>query len=255
MRRIVLLALLCCIQCSSLYMRNRGRDAMDVFTLEVETQSYGASVRAGPVKAGLQYKSADGFEAGLRGGDLGVHHGSEFTILFFGADWFQKAAPPETAESAAALPSESPSETAPAETEAPGPSSAQTPAPEIAADADSASTDPPLTTLRDKEFRARSPFGTTVPLYKKRSVFKKKGGFAPATYYTQVEVTVGLYFGIKVGFNPGELIDALLGWTTFDLFGDDEPFESPQEKAFKENPLYNKLTDEQKAKFREQMGK
>lgn len=40
-------------------------------------------------------------------------------------------------------------------------------------------------------------------------------------FYSQVEVTVGVIFSLRLGLNPGELLDALLGFTTFDLFNDD----------------------------------
>lgn len=40
-------------------------------------------------------------------------------------------------------------------------------------------------------------------------------------YYTQLEVFAGLVYGVRVGFNPGELIDFLLGWTTLDIYNDD----------------------------------
>lgn len=40
-------------------------------------------------------------------------------------------------------------------------------------------------------------------------------------YYTQIEAAVGFLGTIRLGFNPGELIDFLLGWTTIDIFGDD----------------------------------
>jgi hypothetical protein len=40
-------------------------------------------------------------------------------------------------------------------------------------------------------------------------------------FYTQVEVTVGVIFSVRIGVNPGELVDALAGFTTLDLFGDD----------------------------------
>ena len=43
----------------------------------------------------------------------------------------------------------------------------------------------------------------------------------PLSYYTQIEAEVGLVGSVRIGFNPGELLDFLLGWTTLDVFGDD----------------------------------
>jgi hypothetical protein len=40
-------------------------------------------------------------------------------------------------------------------------------------------------------------------------------------YYTQIEAAVGLGGTLRLGFNPGELLDFILGWTTIDIFNDD----------------------------------
>ncbi len=45
----------------------------------------------------------------------------------------------------------------------------------------------------------------------------------PYYYYTQVEAVLAIGGGFRVGVNPGELLDFLLGFTTLDLFGDDVP--------------------------------
>ncbi|MFC1498631.1 hypothetical protein ACFLS1_09220 [Verrucomicrobiota bacterium] len=43
----------------------------------------------------------------------------------------------------------------------------------------------------------------------------------PLYYYTQIELVVDLGVGFRLGFNPGELLDFILGWTTLDIFNDD----------------------------------
>lgn len=40
-------------------------------------------------------------------------------------------------------------------------------------------------------------------------------------YYTEIEAVVAAYYSIRIAFNPGELLDFVLGWTTLDIFGDD----------------------------------
>jgi hypothetical protein len=40
-------------------------------------------------------------------------------------------------------------------------------------------------------------------------------------YYSQIEVVIGVVKTLRLGFNPGELLDFILGWTTIDIFGDD----------------------------------
>ena len=43
----------------------------------------------------------------------------------------------------------------------------------------------------------------------------------PSYFYTQAEVTVALGLSLRLGFNPGELVDWILGWGTIDIFDDD----------------------------------
>lgn len=40
-------------------------------------------------------------------------------------------------------------------------------------------------------------------------------------YYTQIDAVIGVGGSLRLGFNLGELIDFLLGWTTIDIFSDD----------------------------------
>lgn len=40
-------------------------------------------------------------------------------------------------------------------------------------------------------------------------------------YYTQIELAGGLVGTLRLGFNPGELLDFILGWTTIDMYHDD----------------------------------
>lgn len=41
------------------------------------------------------------------------------------------------------------------------------------------------------------------------------------SYYTQIEVAGGLLLNLRLGFNPGELLDFVLGWVAIDIFDDD----------------------------------
>ncbi len=40
-------------------------------------------------------------------------------------------------------------------------------------------------------------------------------------YCTDMVVAAGLAGTLRLGFNPGKLVDFLLGWTTLDICGDD----------------------------------
>lgn len=43
----------------------------------------------------------------------------------------------------------------------------------------------------------------------------------PVHYYTQIEIALGMWKSCRLGFNPGELLDFILGWTTIDILSDD----------------------------------
>ena len=40
-------------------------------------------------------------------------------------------------------------------------------------------------------------------------------------YATQIDVAAGVLGGVRLGLNPGELLDFFLGWATLDIFNDD----------------------------------
>lgn len=46
-------------------------------------------------------------------------------------------------------------------------------------------------------------------------------------YYWQIEAVAALGPAVRLGFNPGELLDFLLGWTTLDIFDDDIGLTTP----------------------------
>lgn len=41
------------------------------------------------------------------------------------------------------------------------------------------------------------------------------------SYFTQLEVVGGLFWTVRLGFNPGELLDFIFGWCGSDIYGDD----------------------------------
>ena len=242
------IAIFLAASCSGHYLKNRARDLADIATLEFQTKSYGASVRVGPIQAGLSYKSPKGRSYGLRGGHLGRHNTAEFTAVFFGADYFtakpmknlqNDGIPEEKKNELSILPGSAAGETV-EEME------------DVTAQPDGG-VNISIIHDRKKEFRARSPFGTTIPLVRKKSVFKKKEGFAPGYYFTQIDITAGAYYGIRFGVNPGEFIDFLLGWLKIDLYNDDEPFEDPRIRSLKKTPLWKSMDKKTQDKLIKEM--
>jgi len=70
--------------------------------------------------------------------------------------------------------------------------------------------------LRNKDFTAVGCLGLTVA--------ENADGFLSASvipYYTQMEFVVGVKKSIRIGVNPGEFLDFVLGWACIDIFDDD----------------------------------
>ena len=52
-------------------------------------------------------------------------------------------------------------------------------------------------------------------------------------YFTQIDITCAALVGVHVGFNPGELVDFLLGWFGLDICNDDLSVARQEKKARK----------------------
>ncbi len=70
----------------------------------------------------------------------------------------------------------------------------------------------------------------------------------PKTYLYQIEFTIGIYYGLRVGINPSEFLDFILGFTTYDLNDDDL---NPKDKSKEANKIEflkaNSTTENEKA--------
>lgn len=69
------------------------------------------------------------------------------------------------------------------------------------------------------ENRGKNGTHTTVGVLAPLDLFSDNRGW---TYYTNFEASVGLGPSVRLGFNPGELLDFLLGWFGVDIAGDDK---------------------------------
>lgn len=69
---------------------------------------------------------------------------------------------------------------------------------------------------RGKNFSASSYVGDSpIPF------FTKLDSGSNFSYYTDIEIVVAAYYSFRLGFNPGELVDFFLSWTTIDIYKDD----------------------------------
>ena len=72
-----------------------------------------------------------------------------------------------------------------------------------------------ISRLRNKYYKAFHILGVAYPGAPCGEVIY------PASYFTQIDIVAGLGGTIKLGFNPGELLDFILGWATLDIYRDD----------------------------------
>jgi hypothetical protein len=172
--------------CATPYMADRGRDAADIFTATIGVGG-GARARVGPVHAGVVPFNVGSF--GLRGGCWD----NDFSGMTYTEQDFMIIPLSEI-------------DTSGGEYVRGFAVTGYTP-------------DSRVATERGKGFYAgsRIPFITT-DVSPPRDTNSSRH---PYSYYTQLEATIGVGLTINLGFNPGELFDFLLGWTTLDVFDDD----------------------------------
>lgn len=201
MRAAVCAGLMGSTGCAS-YMAHRARDAADVFTLTAGLCD-GAKVRLGPAHVGV-IRSSD--MIGLRGGQF-FANGND---ILYNDERFSFFPLPRSADWNTARKEE----------------------------------DREARELAKKEGRVWKPhqrgswepnlFGSEIfrqdldsPCARrgKNIMVNAPGPFwvvgRPASYHTQIEVSAGILLGVRVGFNPGELLDFLVGWFGVDLYKDD----------------------------------
>lgn len=77
-------------------------------------------------------------------------------------------------------------------------------------------------TMSGTEARARrKEFKTMFCVIPKDQPLKSGKPVLNPSYWTQIEVVAGVGISLRLGFNPGELLDFLLGFATIDIYGDD----------------------------------
>ncbi len=173
--------------CSAHERENRADDWAQIVTLTVG-DGVGAQARLGPARLGL-YKGED--RAGLRAGEFGsswdTHDNYDYLWLAYGREYFGGWA-----------------------------------------------TDKRLLQARKvtavtqyfpliNETRVPAPHGF-IDL---SGAPKTARGGHNSAYWTQLELTLGIGGSLRVGFNPGELLDAVLGHIGIDIYRDDLPDLTP----------------------------
>ncbi|EMO78529.1 hypothetical protein LEP1GSC127_2365 [Leptospira kirschneri str. 200801925] len=217
----------------------------DVFTIGVETPGYGAGVRIGPLAAGFVFQGGEsapgkrdlGKGYGLRGGYFGSYRSQQLIFGILGGDTF--------------FPLEV--ETQTSETEPPETISSET-TEELKNLEDSKTPGDQVPEFLNERYNIKSQKLRYLSFYnipvaerrrKKKEEFykrfiekqnldkndpavqnalqnfnKRKDGY-PRSFLYQIEVYLGVYAGLRIGFNPMELLDFLIGFTGLDLLEDD----------------------------------
>jgi len=77
------------------------------------------------------------------------------------------------------------------------------------------------TSNTSEEIRRRNKEFNTLNLIVPVAIVEPETSQLTPHYFTQLEVVCGLGPSIRLGFNPGELLDFILGWATIDIYNDD----------------------------------
>jgi hypothetical protein len=85
----------------------------------------------------------------------------------------------------------------------------------------------PVASARYKEFE------TTYCLVPLSGMVIRAGPTLNASYWTQIEAVLAVGGSLRLGFNPGELLDFILGWVAIDIYGDDIEARKQEEESNK----------------------
>ena len=174
------------------YMADRGHDLADIVTMTAG-KGLGASVHAGPIHGGL-FVGKD--QVGLRGGALRTKWSQESSFGWAGLF-----------DPLIAFPGGD------------------------------------MITTGGEWFRA--PFDGSKIAEQRGKLYEAEGiapflmipnqrtpaGSNPAYYFTQIEASLGLGLTVRLGLNPGELVDFLFGWFGIDIYSDDLRGRMPLDKT------------------------
>lgn len=239
----VIFTFLISTNCST-YLQNRKNDFKDIFTAGIENPGYGAGLRIGPLAAGFVFQGGEsspgrrdlGKGYGLRGGHFGTYRSQQLIFGILGSDTFfpldvetqssetgDEEVSPELQEELKNLENK----------KIPGDK-----VPEFLNERYNIKSQKlrylsfyhiPVAERRKRKkeefyrrFIEEQSFDRNDPSIQNalQALNKKKDGY-PKSFLFQMEVYLGIYYGIRIGINPAELLDFLLGLAGLDLLDDD----------------------------------
>ncbi len=188
---------------------------MDIFTLEVHDKTYGINTRISFLQVGLLYQSQESNNIGVKNGLVGNLDHYCFNLLFLGSERFtgkKILENPQYEEEIKKIQEKKDIN--------------MNEIPEylkqyyISNQLLKQENQQHL--KRNKFYDVHLPIGIKKPLKESTPILKKRNNFANPSFYTDIQLRLGLYYGFTLGFNPGELIDFLASLLGFDLYSDDE---------------------------------
>ena len=76
----------------------------------------------------------------------------------------------------------------------------------------------PRVVARNKACRKATAFSLPFPQI---WFLEARSAYGRWHYYSQIEIVGGVWYTVRLGINPAEIVDFILGWTTLDIFNDD----------------------------------
>ncbi|MCG6195078.1 hypothetical protein LFX25_17710 [Leptospira sp. FAT2] len=228
------------------YLQNRKNDFKDIFTAGVETPGYGAGVRIGPLAAGFVFQGGEsepgkrdlGKGYGLRGGYFGSYRSQQLIFGILGGDtFFPLGTETQTSETEETSEEISPE----VQEELKNLANSKTPGDKVPEFLNE------RYNIKSQKLRYLSFYNIPVAERRKRKkeefyrrfieeqtfdrndpaiqnalqiLNKKKDGY-PRSFLYQIEIYLGAYVGLRIGFNPAEFLDFLVGLAGLDLMEDD----------------------------------
>lgn len=209
------------------YWKNRKNDLQDIITIGTEKPMYGVNLKLAPINIGFLFVGGDsepgkkdlGDGIGLRGGSFSSYFSQQLVFGWMGGETFYSGELELTDEGKMQYEDKIPI--------------VKDPRDNIKSHSlkyISILTDPPKERKKAKKEEARKEIIQGIlaenpnpdpALYAYLPKEKKKPFGYPKSYLYQIEVTIGIYRGIRIGFNPAELFDFILGFTTYDMYADD----------------------------------
>jgi hypothetical protein len=237
------------INCAT-YWKNRRNDLLDVVTVGAETPMYGAAVKIGPIPIGLLFLGGEselgkkdlGRGYGVRGGVIGGYHSQQLVYTFLGGESFHAGEPIKDEKGKWMVD----------EKKIPLTEDERANIKSYKMRYFSYFNDP----VKDRKKRKKQIFqreltndlvrqtGKTEFLVYLPKEDQKPFGYPPG-FLWNIEIVGGVYGGARLGFNFGEMIDLVFGFTTLDLYDDD--VEGKEKQVFPGFPFPGATPEEEAA--------